>query len=180
MTPHDVIQFWTDEVGEKRWFDPDAALDSEIARRFGETYALARDGKVPDWENSAGGALALLILLDQFPRNMFRGKAEAFATDAQARVIADRAIARGFDLKVPRNLRPFFYLPFMHSERLADQNRCVTMVAERLGKDSSNYPYALAHRDVIAKFGRFPGRNVALGRQSTPEELHFLHSNPLF
>ena len=180
MTPHDIVRFWAEEVGEKRWFEPDLELDADIARRFGESCALASDGKLPDWENSAEGALALLILLDQLPRNMFRGKAEAFATDAKARAIADRAVARGFDLQVLQTLRPFFYLPFMHSEHCEDQDRCVALIAERVGKDSENYPYALAHRDAIAKFGRFPGRNVALGRQSTPEELEFLNSHPPF
>ncbi|HTK79088.1 MAG TPA: DUF924 family protein [Rhizomicrobium sp.] len=180
MTPQHIIHFWADEVGDKRWFDPNPQLDSEIAQRFGETYALARDGKLSDWENTVDGALALLILLDQFPRNMFRGRAEAFATDAQARAIADRAIARGFDLQITQNLRPFFYLPLSHSEHIEDQERCVRLVAEHLGKDGVNYSFALAHRDVIAKFGRFPGRNVALGRQSTAEELQFLDNHPPF
>jgi uncharacterized protein (DUF924 family) len=180
VTPQDIIRFWAEEVGDGRWFDPDAALDSEIARRFGETYALARDGKLADWEDSAEGALALLILLDQFPRNMFRGKAEAFATDPKARAIAEHAISRGFDLDVPPPLRCFFYLPFTHSERIEDQERAVALIAERLGKDDKQYAYALLHRDLIAKFGRFPGRNVALGRQSTPEELEYLKNNPPF
>ena len=180
MTPQEIVRFWAEEVGEARWFDPDAALDAEIARRFGDTYALAHDGKLSDWENSADGALALLILLDQFPRNMFRGKAEAFATDPQARAIAERAIARGFDLVVPLPLRCFFYLPFTHSERMADQERGVALTAERLGSDTKQHAYALLHRDIIGKFGRFPGRNVALRRQSTPEELEFLKSKPPF
>jgi uncharacterized protein (DUF924 family) len=101
MTPHYVIHFWFDEVGESRWFNSDAALDAEIRRRFAETYEAARDGKLAPWENSAEGAVALLILLDQFPRNMFRNRAEAFATDAQAREIAISAIAGGFDLEAP-------------------------------------------------------------------------------
>ncbi|HEY1962819.1 MAG TPA: DUF924 family protein [Rhizomicrobium sp.] len=180
MTPQDVIRFWTEEVGEARWFDPDAALDVEIARRFGESYALARNGKLSDWENSAEGALALLLLLDQFPRNMFRGKAEAFATDAKAHAIAERAIARGFDREIPPPLRCFFYLPFTHTERIADQERGVVLIAERLGKNSKDYGYAVLHRDAIAKFGRFPGRNVALKRQSTREELEYLKNNPPF
>jgi uncharacterized protein (DUF924 family) len=180
VTPHDIIRFWGEEIGEARWFDPDSALDAEIARRFGGTYALARDGKLADWENGASGALALLILLDQFPRNMFRGKAEAFATDAKAHAIAERAIACGLDLEIVPPLRSFFYLPFTHSERMADQERGVALVADRLGKESKDYGYAVLHRDVIAKFGRFPGRNVALGRQSTPEELEFLKSDPPF
>src|ERR1051326_7882297 len=138
MSPQDVVRFWIDEVGEGRWFAGDATLDSEIAQRFGDTYALARDGGLADWEHGAEGALALLLLLDQFPRNMFRGRAEAFATDAQARAIADRAIARGFDLQITQNLRPFFYLPLSHSEHIEDQERCVRLVAEHLGKDGVN------------------------------------------
>jgi uncharacterized protein (DUF924 family) len=109
MTPRDIIRFWVDEVGEKRWFDSDPAIDSEIRRRFLNTYEHARDGELADWENHAETALALLILLDQFPRNMFRGRADAFATDAQAREVADLAIANGFDLETPVALRPFFY-----------------------------------------------------------------------
>ena len=180
MTPQDIIRFWMEEVGEPRWFDPNAALDSEIARRFGKTYALARDGKLRGWENTAEGALGLLILLDQFPRNMFRGNAEAFATDTSARGIAERAIASGFDLEIPPPVRCFFYLPFTHSERMEDQERGVALMAKHLGTDTKDYAYALMHRDVIARFGRFPGRNVALGRQSTSEEVEYLKNNPPF
>lgn len=174
MNPQEIIHFWVDEVGEKRWFDSNDALDSEILKRFVKTYELARDGKLADWENNANGALALLILLDQFPRNMFRGRAEAFATDARAREIADRAIARGFDLETPVAMRPFFYLPFMHSENAADQDRCVSLIGARVGEDSQNYPFALGHRETIERFGRFPARNAALGRHSTQEEEKFL------
>ena len=180
MTPKDVVSFWSDEVGEAHWFQSDPRLDAEIAIRFGEAYAQARDGQLGAWEETPEGALALVILLDQFPRNMFRGRAEAFATDEQARAVADRAIVNGFDLQVAHNLRAFFYLPLMHSEHMPDQERCVTLVTERLGQDSQQYPYALAHRDVIAKFGRFPGRNAALGRVSKPAEVEFLNSEPLF
>ena len=180
MTPQEIIRFWAEEVGEPRWFNPDATLDSEIGRRFGEAYALARDGKLRGWENTAEGALGLLILLDQFPRNIFRGKAEAFATDAKARAIAERATASGFDLEMQPPVRCFFYLPFTHSERMADQERGVALMAKHLGTDTKDYAYALMHRDVIARFGRFPGRNVALKRQSTPEELEYLKNNPPF
>jgi uncharacterized protein (DUF924 family) len=180
MTPKDVVSFWSDEVGEARWFLSDPRLDAEIAIRFGEAYAEAREGQLGEWEETPEGALALVILLDQFPRNMFRGGAKAFATDAQARAIADRAMVHGFDLQVAQNLRAFFYLPLMHSEHMPDQERCVTLVTERLGQDSRQYPYALAHRDVIAKFGRFPGRNAALGRVSRAAEVEFLNSKPLF
>jgi uncharacterized protein (DUF924 family) len=180
MTPEDIIHFWADEVGEARWFQSDPKLDSEIAARSGAAYELARDGTLMAWEETPEGALALLLLLDQFPRNIFRGRAQAFATDAQARAIARRAIARGFDLEVAGDLRAFFYLPFMHSEHMPDQELSVTLITERLGRGSHQYPYALAHRDVIAKFGRFPGRNAALGRISTPAEVEFLNSEPLF
>lgn len=178
MTPDDVIHFWVDEVGEKRWFDSDPALDADIRNRFAHAYGMARDDKLSDWQDSAEGTLAVLILLDQFPRNMFRGRAEAFATDAQAREIAKRAIARGFDLASPVSLRSFFYLPLMHSENAADQDRCVSLIAERIGEDSRNYPFALGHRETIRRFGRFPARNAALGRQSTPEEAQFLAQQP--
>ena len=174
MTPANIIHFWMNEVGRRRWFRSNASLDAEISQRFGDTYLQARDGELADWENSSEGALALVLLLDQFPRNMFRGSAEAFATDTLARGIADRAIARGFDRQVPRGLRAFLYMPFMHSENLHDQDRCVRLIGAGFGKFSSNYPFALGHRRTIAKFGRFPHRNAALGRESTAEEVNFL------
>ena len=120
----------------------------------------------------------MILVLDQFPRNMFRGQGTAFSTDAMARMAADRALARGYDLMAPAGLRAFFYLPFMHSEDIADQDRCVALIAERLGTASTNYSFALAHRDEIARFGRFPRRNAALGRASTPDELRFLSQAP--
>jgi uncharacterized protein (DUF924 family) len=175
MTPDTIIAFWK-EVGETRWFAVDPALDADIRRRFESVWQDARAGNLADWENSAEGALALVILLDQFPRNMFRGTAEAFSTDAQARGVAERAVVRGYDLETPPPLRPFFYLPFMHSENDADQDRCVSLIAERVGENSVNYPFALGHRAVIRQFGRFPGRNAALGRATTPEEHQFLSS----
>jgi len=175
MTPDDIIVFWKD-VGEKRWFAVDPALDSEIRERFESVWEEAREGKLASWEGTADGALALLILLDQFPRNMFRGSAKAFSTDELARGVAERAIIHGYDLETPPALRAFFYLPFMHSEHEPDQDRCVALIAERLGENSANYPFALGHRDVIRKFGRFPGRNAALGRATTPEEQAFLQS----
>jgi len=175
--PRDILDFWFKDVGEKRWFESDPKLDAALRVRFEQTWHAARDGKLSDWEETATGALALLIVLDQFPRNMFRGRAEAFSTDAPARAAADRALARGFDLEAPKGARIFFYLPFMHSENLADQDRCVALVRERLGEDSMNFPYAVAHRDWIRRFGRFPGRNAALGRVATPEETIFLAEN---
>jgi uncharacterized protein (DUF924 family) len=127
---------------------------------------------------SAEGSLALLILLDQFPRNIFRGHPDAFASDAKAREVTRRAIARGHDLETQKIARVFYYLPFEHSETLDDQDLAVKYFGERIGADpdpKSNYTYALIHRDVIARFGRFPGRNAALGRENTPEEAEFLN-----
>lgn len=173
MTPHKVIAFW-EGVGEKKWFAVDPKLDAEIRKRFEQQWRKARDGKLEDWKQSAEGTLALLILLDQFPRNMFRGKADAFSSDAKARDIARRALARGYDLAFPMAFRAFFYLPFMHSENLDDQDLCVKLIAERLGTSSVNHPFALGHRDVIVRFGRFPMRNVALGRRSTAAEKAFI------
>jgi uncharacterized protein (DUF924 family) len=173
MTPREVIAFWQG-VGEKKWFAVDPKLDAEIRKRFEQQWRKARDGKLEDWKQSAEGTLALLILLDQFPRNMFRGKADAFSSDAKARDIARRALARGYDLAFPMAFRAFFYLPFMHSENLADQDLCVKLIAERLGTSSVNHPFALGHRDVIVRFGLFPMRNVALGRRSTAAEKAFI------
>jgi uncharacterized protein (DUF924 family) len=172
--PADIIAFWRDEVGAARWFVTDAALDAEIVRRFRRVWDRARAGKLDDWQNNVEGALALILVLDQFPRNMFRGKADAFSTDARAREVAGRALARGYDLIVAAQLRAFFYLPLMHSEDLADQDRCVALISGRLGTAAMNYPFALAHRDEIRRFGRFPHRNAALGRKSTAAERQFL------
>ena len=127
------------------------------------------------WEQSVEGALALVLLLDQFPRNMFRGDARAYATDALARAVADRALARGFDQATNLVLRPFFYVPFMHSEALIDQDRSVRLY-EALG-ETEQLRWATEHRDVVQRFGRFPGRNRALGRDPTPAEQAFLEAD---
>lgn len=175
-TPENIVGFWRDTVGPKRWFVQDKALDAEIKQRFRTVWELAKAGKLKAWEERADSVLALLLVLDQFPRNMFRGKAKAFATDSQARKVAVRAITCGFDLLWPVDLRAFFYLPYMHSEDIADQDRCVALVAGRLGTAAMNYPFALAHRDEIRRFGRFPRRNKALGRKSTSAEREFLNT----
>lgn len=177
-SPREILDFWFKDTDPKLWFADDAALDARIRDKFEETWRAARDGKLEDWKTHVDGALALVILFDQFSRNIFRGKAEAFSTDALARVAADRAIRHKFDLEVPKGVRAFFYLPFMHSENPSDQERSVMLFAERVGQDSMNYPYALHHRDIIARFGRFPARNMALGRASTPEEAAFLAKKP--
>lgn len=167
----DVVSFWK-EAGPERWFNKNAAFDKEIRERFFDTYEAAAAGRLSDWEQSAQGALALLILLDQFPRNMFRGDARAFATDPLARAITAGAIIRGFDSQVPKELRSFFYLPFEHSEDLADQERCIAL--NKASGDADGVKWAEIHADIIRRFGRFPHRNAALGRTTTPEEQAFL------
>ncbi len=169
----DVVSFWQ-EAGPERWFNKNAAFDKEIRERFFDTYEAAAAGKLSDWEQSAQGALALLILLDQFPRNMFRGEARAFATDPLARAITAGAIIRGFDAQVAKELRSFFYLPFEHSEALADQERCIAL--NKATGDADGLKWAEIHADIIRRFGRFPHRNAALGRTTTPEEQAFLDS----
>jgi len=170
-TAADVVTFWR-EAGPKRWFEKDTAFDDEIRARFLATYEAAAAGKLAAWEQSAQGALALLILLDQFPRNMFRGEARAFATDPLARAITAGALLRGFDAQVPAELRCFFYLPFEHSENLADQERGIALY--QAAGDADNLKWAELHADIIRRFGRFPHRNAVLGRTTTPEEQAFL------
>jgi uncharacterized protein (DUF924 family) len=173
VSAEDVIAFWH-SAGPKRWFEPDAAFDAKIRERFLSTHEQAAAGKLGDWEETAKGALALLLLLDQFPRNMFRKTPRAFATDPLARDIARRAIGRGFDRKVESDLRTFFYLPFMHSEELGDQEFCLKLYRD-LG-NADGIKYAEIHLDAIRRFGRFPHRNEILGRASRPEEIAYLES----
>jgi uncharacterized protein (DUF924 family) len=169
-SPADIVAFWR-AVGPKRWFEKDLALDDEVRRRFLDRHEAAAAGKLTSWERTAEGALALLILLDQFPRNMFRGRARAFATDPLARAIASRAILNGFDGAIA-DMRTFFYLPFMHSETLADQEKAVAFY--RAQNNADGLKWAERHADIIRRFGRFPHRNAILGRVTTPEEQAFL------
>jgi uncharacterized protein (DUF924 family) len=167
----EVVAFWRD-AGPEKWFAKDEALDLTIRQRFLATHEAAARGELASFEDTAEGALALVILLDQFPRNMFRGSPHAFVTDPLAREVAARALTRGFDRTVEEALRQFFYIPFMHSETLADQDRCVQLF-QALGK-AGLLQYATTHREVIAQFGRFPHRNRILGRDTTPNEQKFL------
>jgi uncharacterized protein (DUF924 family) len=168
--PGDVLAFWR-EAGAARWFRKDDAFDSEFRARFLGAHEAATRGDLDDWAADAAGALALLILLDQFPRNAFRGAPRMFESDAKARAVARAAIEAGFDRETDAQLRNFFYLPFMHSENLADQDRGVELTR---GLDGEALRYALIHRDIIEKFGRFPHRNAVLGRRTTPAEQQFL------
>jgi len=171
VTPETIIAFWK-EAGPPRWFKKDPAFDEDIRQRFLATHDAAAAGTLTGWEKSASGALALMLLLDQFPRNMFRDSARAFATDPQALALAKRAIGRGFDVLVEPQMRSFFYLPFMHAEDLTEQNRGVTLY--RTAGDSDGEKWAQLHADIIRKFGRFPHRNKVLGRETTPDEQAFL------
>ncbi|MFD1797726.1 DUF924 domain-containing protein [Paracoccus aurantiacus] len=173
MTPDDVTSFWLDEVGEKGWYNPGPDLDQTIRDRFSEAWERI-DTLVSEWPDGPRTSLALLILSDQFPRNMFRGDARSFATDKLARRIADRAIAEGHDLATPEPARQFFYLPFEHSEDMGDQNRAVSLFQERM--PGENLQHAKLHRDTIRQFGRFPWRNEALGRETTPQERNLLEA----
>ena len=170
----DVLDYWYGELGEDAWFRKDTSVDETIERRFLTTWQAAASGDLDDWQATPEGALALIIVLDQFPRNMFRNDPRAFSTDANAREVAGSAIAAGYDMKIPEERRVFFYLPHEHSENLADQKLCVEWMRTRTQKGSEYEAYAKAHHDIIARFGRFPHRNDVLGRKSTPEEIAFL------
>jgi uncharacterized protein (DUF924 family) len=173
--PQDVIGYWR-KAGPKQWFAARPAFDEAIRLKFEPVHHAAARGNYDAWASTAEGCLALLILLDQFPRNLYRRSAHAFATDGKARAIARAAIAEGFDRQVEPLLRPFFYLPFEHSEEMADQEASVAL-CERLAEETGDVEtlkWAKIHLDVIARFGRFPHRNPALGRATTAEEQAFL------
>ena len=170
-SPESVLAFWR-EAGPDKWFKKDTAFDEAIRARFLETYEAAAVGALSSWEQTAEGALALTIVLDQFPRNMFRGDARAYAADPLARAVAERALARGFDTSMELSDRQFFYLPFEHSETIADQERCCALFSAT--GDADLLKWAQLHADIIRRFGRFPHRNAVLGRSTTADEQAFL------
>lgn len=173
--PKDILKFWINEVGQEGWYNSTETLDATIQERFSETWGKAVSGDLNDWGCSAQTALALIILLDQFPRNMFRGSDRAYSSDRKALCLAKKAIERGFDMATPEPERQFFYMPLMHSESLTDQERCVRLMATRLRETGAgNLVHARVHREVIRQFGRFPYRNDALSRVPTDPELNYL------
>ena len=173
MNAQSVLDFWFRGNEErKEWFRKNPAFDEEIRSRFLPLYEEGARGALAAWKLSPRECLALIILLDQFPRNMFRGDRRAYETDGVARSVADRAIGRGFDRQVSHVERQFFYLPFQHSENLADQERCLAL-ARGYGDDEFT-KYAERHADIIRRFGRFPHRNATLGRATRPQEQAFL------
>jgi uncharacterized protein (DUF924 family) len=169
-SPDDILRFWRD-AGPRRWFRRDEAFDALFRERFLAAHEAAVAGQLAGWVATPEGALALVLLLDQFPRNAFRGSPRTYASDPQARAAADAALAAGFDRQLDAPLRQFFYLPFMHSENLHDLDRCVAL-NQAVGGESLRY--AQHHRDIVARFGRFPHRNAVLGRPSSEEEERFL------
>lgn len=173
--PEDILSFWINKIGPEGWYAQSDATDQAIRRRFGRAVAAARAGAFDHWAAAPRPALAVLILLDQFSRNLYRGSAEAFREDPRARRLARIAIARGLDLEVREPERQFFYLPFEHSEAMADQIACMRLMGQRLrGTARASLPWAVIHRDIIRDFGRFPHRNPVLGRKMTAAEQAFL------
>ena len=169
-----VLDYWLGDVGPAGWYAGGEDLDAEIRGMWLDLWQAARDGGLDHWGEGVAGSLALIILADQFPRNMFRGDAQAFATDPLARATARRALAEGWDLQAPEPERQFFYMPFEHSEDSEDQALSVALLTERMSSDPEMALHARAHQAIIARFGRFPYRNAALGRDSTAEEAAFL------
>ncbi len=174
----EILEFWIDGVGPQGWYAVNDAVDQEISEKFKDDWEQAANGAYCDWRVYPEKALALIILLDQMPRNMFRDDKRAFATDKLARCAARYAIEAKFDKRTPEPLRQFFYLPLMHSESLSDQERCVRLVKSRMPETGARtLPHARAHRELIRRFGRFPYRNAVLGRKNTAEETVFLREN---
>ena len=188
VTPDSVLEFWFSPDMRKQWFTGGAELDGDIRQRFGTAVALAQAGELIDWESEPPSRLALVILLDQFSRNIFRGKSKAFAGDERAQRLVNRALARNTDLALPWLGRMVFYMPLMHAEDLYLQEESVRRfrnlaaeAPEDLREDmQSSLRYAEQHRDIIARLGRFPHRNSALGRNNTALEFDFLKIGPRF
>lgn len=181
-TPAEILDLWYSDRARPLWFVRNAAFDAEIRARFEASHKAAAAGHLQSWESTAESCLALVLLLDQFPRNIYRGSPRAFAADSLARAVAERAIARGFDRVLDFDRRKFLYLPFEHSEALADQRRGVALfralAEEQTGvlrdQGFELLKYAERHCEIIARFGRFPHRNQSLGRETTEEEAVFL------
>lgn len=171
--PVDVLDFWLGEIGPDGWYAGTAEIDDACAAGFAEDWQALRDGGLEHWVEGTVATLAYIVIADQFSRNIHRGKAESFATDAQALAAARAAVAAGWDMGAPEPERQFFYMPFEHSEDAADQALAVQLIGERLS-DKDALLHARAHQEMIRRFGRFPARNAALGRENTAEEAEFL------
>ena len=177
LQAEDILNFWFYEVGHEKWFSQDRSLDSTLRERFTAVYEQAVAGQCEKWKETPEGMLALLLLFNEFPRRMFRGTARAFETDGEALELAREAIIRHFDDKIDKQFKLFFYLPFVNSESLGDQRLALYYIRERV-KEDQWLSMAEEHLDIVSRFGRFPERNPALGREPTPEEVEFLKHVP--
>lgn len=178
MTPADILAYWYTPPLSEHWFNSTPAIDADIRERFAGLWQQAKQGELQHWQQTAEGCLALCIVLDQFPLNMFRGTPESFSTEQLAVAVSKQAVAQGLDLQLPAERRSFLYMPLMHSEHLADQDESVRLfTAAGL---SFNARFAEHHRSLIERFGRFPHRNSILGRESSAAELEYLNSAEAF
>jgi uncharacterized protein (DUF924 family) len=177
-SPQSIVDFWFSGAVRPLWFKSTPEFDNQLRERFEQLWRQAAAGKLDSWAKSAEGALALVILLDQIPLNIFRGKASSFSTEAKAREITGRAIDKGWDTTLTDVQKTFLYMPFMHSETPADQDRAVSLY-QAAGLEY-NLKFARHHQDIIRRFGRFPHRNAILGRESTAAELAYLASDEAF
>lgn len=178
MTPEDIIQFWYTPPMSEHWFNSTPEIDEEIRNRFEKDWESVASGRRVDLLQTPEGCLALCIMLDQFPLNMFRGKTKSYATEDQAIQISKYAIKKGFDRRLPKEQLLFLYMPLMHSESLPDQTHCVSLLVKAGLRE--NLPFANHHKNIIERFGRFPHRNELLGRPSTDEEIEYLNSDEAF
>ena len=176
-TKHEIIHFWFEELEPQLWFQSTPQIDEDIAERFGVTLEMADDGLCNAWSVDAEGCLALVVLMDQFPRHIHRGTSKAFATDERALLVAKQALHKGFHQVMEPVKRGFLYLPFQHSENLQDQERSVELYTAMKDDNPAGHMYALRHHEPIDKFGRFPHRNEILGRESTEDEVEFLKTH---
>ncbi|WP_455206826.1 DUF924 family protein [Kaarinaea lacus] len=178
VTPADILKFWFSEKIKPLWFNSTPEFDAQLKEKFLDVYHAALNGNLSGWQQSADGCVALILILDQFPLNMFRGQPECFAGEKQAQDIAREAVAKGFDQHIPDEQKAFLYMPFMHSECAEHQDLSVRLFESAGLKD--NLRFAIHHRDIVRRFGRFPHRNKILGRNSTEAELQYLASKEAF
>tara|TARA_A200000113_G_C8802167_1_gene334485 strand:- start:356 stop:907 length:552 start_codon:yes stop_codon:yes gene_type:complete len=176
-TRDEILHFWFEELSPPQWFQQSSVVDEEIKERFTVSYEMSADGLNNHWADNADGALALIIVLDQFPRHMFRGSKKSFATDQEALLVAKQAVHKGFDQVLEPVKRGFLYIPFQHSEVLSDQKKSVELYGAMAKDNPAGDMYAKRHLVPIERFGRFPHRNEMLGRQSSEEEIEFLKTN---
>ena len=174
----EIIDFWFNEGNKSLWFNSNPVFDAELKEEFEETYRAGCDGELSDWEQQPEGLLALVILFDQFPLNMYRGEEQSFATEERSRLLAQKAIEKGWDKKLSDEKKAFLYMPFMHSENLHDQDTGISLFEQAGLKDNARFAHH--HRDIIQRFGRFPHRNSILNRENTDAEKNYLISGEAF